>query len=148
MALREMFELDGRVAIVTGGARGIGKACAMALAEMGAKTAIVDLHEENAAQAVADVEALGVEARASICDVTSADAVAKAFHETIDAFGQLDILVTSAGITVWSKAEEMTEEEWDRVLDLDLKGTFLCCQAAGRMMIPRRSGSIINVASM
>lgn len=148
MAIRDMFELKGTVALVTGGARGIGKACATALAEMGANVAIIDILEDLSATAVADLEALGVEAKAMMCDVTKADDVAKAVHQTIDAFGKLDVLVTSAGKTSWAKAEEMTEAEWDEVIDLDLKGTFLCCQAAGRVMIPRRSGSIINIASM
>ncbi|MGQ9730656.1 MAG: SDR family oxidoreductase [Candidatus Zipacnadales bacterium] len=148
MALRDLFELTGKVGVVTGGVRGIGKACAMALAEMGANVAVIDILEELARQAVADLQAFGVQARASICDVTQQDQVAKAFAETVREWGHLDILVNSAGKTIWAKAEKMTEAQWDEVIDLDLKGTFLCCQAAGRVMIPQRSGSIINIASM
>jgi len=148
MALRDLFELKGRVALITGGARGIGKACAAALAEMGADVALIDIHQDNLTAAVADMQALGVRAISSLCDVTQADEVERAFRETAEAFGRLDILVNSAGITVWAKGEEMTEEEWDRVMNIDLKGTFLCCQQAARLMIPQRSGSIINIASM
>ena len=148
MALRDMFELKGRVALITGGARGIGKACAAALAEMGADVALLDIHKENLATAVADMEALGVRAISSLCDVTVASEVEDAFSKAVAALGRLDILVNSAGITIWAKAEEMTEEQWDRVIGLDLKGTFLCCQQAARTMIPQKSGSIINIASM
>ena len=148
MALRDMFELKGRVGLVTGGARGIGKACAAALAEMGADVALLDIHKENLAEAVADIEALGVRAISRLCDVTVESEVQAAFEATAEAFGRLDILVNSAGITIWAKGEEMTEEQWDRVIDIDLKGTFLCCREAARMMVPRESGSIVNIASM
>lgn len=148
MALRDMFELRGRAALVTGAARGIGKACADALAEMGADVALLDIHEENLPKAAEDTNRFGVRVEPILCDVTAADQVAKAFRQTAEAFGRLDVLVNSAGITAWAKGEEMTEEEWDSVIDLDLKGTFLCCQAAGRIMIPQKSGSIINIASM
>jgi len=148
MGLRDMFELKGRVALITGGARGIGKACAAALAEMGADVALVDLHRENLAEAVGDMEALGVRAIASLCDVTVEGEVQAAFRATTAAFGRLDILVNSAGICIWAKGEEMTEEQWDRVVDIDLKGTFLCCQEAGKLMIAQGSGAIVNIASM
>ena len=148
MALRDLFELKGRAALITGGARGIGKACAAALAEMGADVALLDIHKENLAAAVADMEAFGVRAISSLCDVTVTCEVEEAFRHAVDTLGRLDILVNSAGITIWAKGEEMTEEQWDRVIDLDLKGTFLCCQQAARIMIPQKSGSIINIASM
>jgi len=149
MGLRDMFELRGRVALVTGGARGIGKACADALVEMGADLALIDIHEENLAKASEDIRSrFGVGVLISLCDVTKTDQVARAFGEAIGELGRLDVLVNSAGLTIWAKAEEMTEEQWDTVIDLDLKGTFFCCQAAGRVMVPQRSGSIINIASM
>ncbi len=143
-----MFELKGRVALVTGGARGIGKACALALAEMGADVALVDIHKENLAEAVGDIEALGVRAISCLCDVTVEAEVQAAFRATAEAFGRLDILVNSAGITIWAKGEEMTEEQWERVIGIDLKGTFLCCREAAKLMIPQGSGSIVNIASM
>jgi len=110
--------------------------------------AIIDIHKENLEAAVADMEALGVRAVSCLCDVTVGREVEKAFEATAKAFGRLDILVNSAGITIWAKGEEMTEEQWDRVNSIDLKGTFLCCQQAGRLMIPQKSGSIVNIASM
>jgi len=143
-----MFELKDRVALVTGGARGIGKACAAGLAEMGADVALIDIHKENLAEAVADMEALGVRAVSSLCDVTVESEVQAAFRAAAEAFGRLDILVNSAGITVWAKGEEMTEEQWDRVINIDLKGTFLCCREAAKLMIPQGAGSIVNIASM
>jgi NAD(P)-dependent dehydrogenase (short-subunit alcohol dehydrogenase family) len=143
-----MFELKGRVAVVTGGARGIGKTCARGLAEMGADLALVDSHEENLAKAAEDLAAAGTRVVPYLCDVTDPAAVRRTTGDALRDLGHLDILVTSAGIALWAKAEEMSEEEWDRVLDTDLKGTFLCCQAVGRAMIAQRRGSIINVASM
>jgi NAD(P)-dependent dehydrogenase (short-subunit alcohol dehydrogenase family) len=148
MGLRDLFELKGRVALVAGGARGIGKACAAALAEMGADVALLDIHKENLAAAVEDMEALGVRARGWLCDVTQSNEVKSAFSEAAEHFGRLDILVNSAGITIWAKAEEVSEEQWDRVVDIDLKGTFLCCQQAARVMIPQGSGAIVNIGSM
>ena len=149
MGLRDMFELKGRAALVTGGARGIGKSCADALAEMGADVALIDVHEENLAKSSADIaQRFGVRTATSLCDVTRPEEVARAFESAVAALDRLDILVNSAGLTIWAKAEEMTEEQWDKVMDVDLKGTFLCSQAAARTMIPNRSGSIINIASM
>ncbi len=144
-----MFELKERAALVTGGARGIGKACADALAEMGADVALIDIREDDLARASDDIrQRFGVRVVTALCDVTKADEVAQAFGGAAREFGRLDVLVNSAGVTIWAKAEEMTEEEWDTVIDINLKGTFLCCQAAGRAMIPQRSGAIVNIASM
>lgn len=145
MSVREMFELDGKVAAVTGGARGIGRACADALQEMGARIALLDILEDRLEQSAREMGdgTLGI-----VCDVTDKAAVTAAFDRIGQELGRLDILVTSAGICIWANAEEMSEEEWDKVISINLKGIFLCCQAAGRMMIPRKSGSIINIASM
>jgi NAD(P)-dependent dehydrogenase (short-subunit alcohol dehydrogenase family) len=149
VALRDLFELKGRVALVTGGARGIGRACADALAEMGADIALIDTHQENLAKSEADIRArFGVRVLPLLCDVTKVEEVRVAFAAAQKHFGRLDILVNSAGLTIWAKAEEMTEQQWDTVLDIDLKGTFLCCQAAGRLMIAQKRGSIVNIASM
>lgn len=145
MSVRAMFELKDRVAAVTGGARGIGRACADALQEMGARVALLDILEDRTPQSAAQ---MGEGTLGLLCDVTRKAAVTEAFERIQAHFGRLDILVNSAGLCLWAKAEEMTEEEWDRVMDLNLKGTFFCCQAAAQTMIPQRSGSIINVASM
>lgn len=145
MSVREMFELDGKVAAVTGGARGIGRACADALQEMGAKIALLDILEDRLPQSA---EEMGSGTLGIICDVTDKSAVTAAFDRIKAELGRLDVLVNSAGICIWAKGEEMSEEEWDTVLDINLKGTFLCCQAAGSIMIEQQSGSIINIASM
>jgi NAD(P)-dependent dehydrogenase (short-subunit alcohol dehydrogenase family) len=145
MSVRATFELGGKVAAVTGGARGIGRACADGLQEMGAKVALLDVLEDRLAQSA---EEMGEGALGIVCDVTDTAAVTAAFDRIEAECGRLDVLVNSAGICVWASAEEMTEEQWDNVLDVNLKGTFLCCQAAGRIMIAQGSGSIINIASM
>lgn len=145
MSVQQMFDLTGKVAAVTGGARGIGRACADALQEMGAKIALIDLLEDRVEQSA---DEMGDGTIGIVCDCTNSASVTAAFDKVKAEFGRLDILVTSAGICIWSPAEEMSEEDWDKVLDINLKGTFLCCQAAGRIMIGQKSGSIINVASM
>jgi len=145
MSVRQLFDMSGRVAAVTGGARGIGRACADALQEFGCKIALLDILPDRLDQSAAEMGdgTIGV-----MCDVTSAANVTEAFDRIKAEFGRLDVLVNSAGICIWAKGEEMTEEEWDKVLDINLKGTFLTCQAAGRIMIEQQSGSIINIASM
>jgi NAD(P)-dependent dehydrogenase (short-subunit alcohol dehydrogenase family) len=145
MSIRAKFELTNKTAAVTGGARGIGRACADALQEMGARVALVDILQDRLDQSVAEMGGgtIGVE-----CDVTQKAQVQAAFDRIAAEFGHLDILVNSAGICIWNKAEDMTEKEWDTVLDINLKGIFLSCQAAGRLMIARGTGSIINIASM
>ena len=143
--LHEKFDLTGKVAAVTGGARGIGRACADALQEYGCQVALIDILADRVAASAAEMGngTLGIQ-----CDVTNKARVAEAFDQIRATFGRLDVLVNSAGICIWAKAEEMSEEEWDKVIDLNLKGTFLCCQAAAQLMIPQQSGSIINIASM
>lgn len=145
MPIRPLFELGGKVAAVTGGARGIGRACADGLQEFGARIALLDVLEDRVQQSAQE---MGNGTLGLVCDVTDKAAVTDAFAVIEREFGQLDILVCSAGLCIWAEAEEMTEEEWDKVLDINLKGIFLCCQAAARLMIPRKSGSIINIASM
>ncbi len=143
--LRERFELQGKVAAVTGGARGIGRACADALQEYGCRVALLDILEDRVAQSARE---MGEGTLGLTCDVTSSQSVAAAFSRVAAELGRLEVLVNSAGICIWAKGEEMTEEQWDTVLNINLKGTFLCCQAAARLMIPQGSGAIINIASM
>jgi len=145
MALREKFDMTGRVAAVTGGARGIGRACADALQEFGCRIALLDILPDRLEQSAAE---MGEGTLSLLCDVTDKAQVEAAFARIKEEMGRLDVLVNSAGICIWHEAEEMTEEEWDKVLNVNLKGTFLACQAAGRIMIEQRSGSIINIASM
>jgi NAD(P)-dependent dehydrogenase (short-subunit alcohol dehydrogenase family) len=145
MSVKAMLDLSGRTAVVTGGARGIGRACADGLREMGAQVALLDVLEDRLAQSAAE---MGAGTMGVVCDVTDRAAVGAAFGRVAEQLGGPDILVNSAGLCIWGKGEEMPEEDWDRVMDLNLKGTFLCCQAAAQLMIPRQRGSIVNVASM
>ncbi|NSW57743.1 MAG: SDR family oxidoreductase [Armatimonadetes bacterium] len=145
MPVMDKFSLNGRVAAVTGGARGIGRACADALQEMGATLALIDVLEDRVKESA---DEMGAGTLPVACDVTDKAQVEAAFAKIKDSLGRLDILVNSAGICIWAPGEEMAEEEWDKVVDINLKGTFLCCQAAANIMIPQKAGSIINIASM
>jgi NAD(P)-dependent dehydrogenase (short-subunit alcohol dehydrogenase family) len=132
-----LFRLDGRVAAVTGGGSGLGAAMAKGLAQAGAALAIIDVNDGGAARAVA-----------MRCDVTDRAAVDALADRVIAEQGGADVLVNSAGTAFRSPAEEFPEEEFDRIIALNLKGTYLCCQSFGRKMLAHGSGSIINIASI
>ena len=140
-----MTDLAGKVALVTGGARGIGRAAAEALYRAGAAVAIADLDEPGAAEAA---RSLGERALGLYVDVASAEAVQAMVDQVIKVFGGVDILVNSAGICKRRRMLEIPEKEWDLVLAINLKGTFLCCRAALPSMIERGWGRIVNVASI
>jgi NAD(P)-dependent dehydrogenase (short-subunit alcohol dehydrogenase family) len=144
----DLFRLDGRVAAVTGGSSGLGAAMAKGLAQAGAALAIVDVDDEGAARTVATIEEQGGRAVAMHCDVTDKAAVDALADRVVSELGGVDVLVNSAGMAFRSPAEEFPEEEFDRIIALNLKGTYLCCQALGRKMLDRGSGSIINLASI
>ena len=142
------FKLDGKTALITGGGQGIGRGYAYALAEAGAYVAIVDINPATAQQVAKEIKALGRESIAIEADVTVSADAKRMVDSVVKEWGKLDIAVNNAGRTIWEKTEEMTEENWDKVLDLNLKGVFLCAQAEARAMIPRKYGKIINTASM
>ena len=144
----ELFSLKGRDAFVTGAARGIGRGIARGLAEAGARVALVDRDGSGARSAAGELAGEGLECLALEADVTRRDQVEAAIEAILERWGRLDIAVNNAGICHNVPAEAMSEQEWDRVLDLDLRAVFLCAQAAGRRMIAQGSGSIINIASM
>jgi len=148
MGILDRFSLAGRKALVTGAGQGIGQAYALALAEAGADVAVVDINSATAAQVAAEVRALGKQALAITTDVTQSAAVRDMVAQVVNAWGRLDIGVNNAGIGRWANAEEMSEADWDAVLDLNLKAVFLCCQAEGRVMLAQGYGKIINTASM
>lgn len=148
MSLFNLFDLTGRRALVTGAGRGIGRVLALALAEAGCDVSILEIDMKNAESIVKDIHQLGRKGIAFRADVTRKEQVDKAFAETVKELGRLDICVNNAGISIQKPAEEMPEEDWDSILDINLKGVFLCCQAAARIMIPQQKGSIINIASM
>jgi NAD(P)-dependent dehydrogenase (short-subunit alcohol dehydrogenase family) len=145
----EMFRLNDRVALVTGGGGAIGLACAEALAEAGAKVIIADINTKSAENGRAALAAKGYDADAVAMDVTSSKRVAEVADDVVARHGKIDILVNNAGIArSETPAEAVTDEHWLNVLDVNLNGTFWCCRAFGRHMLDRRSGAIVNVGSM
>jgi 2-deoxy-D-gluconate 3-dehydrogenase len=147
--IAQIFDLTGKGAIVTGGGMGIGRAIVMRLAEAGAAVMIVDIDMDAAGKVVQRVKEKGGKAEAIKADIRSLADAKKVAEATVSAFGSLDILVNNAGIYPISKALDTTEELWDRVLDINLKGTFFFCQAAAREMIKaKHGGRIINMASI
>ena len=141
--------LKGKVAIVTGSGRGIGKAIALKLAENGADIVINDIPgSDYADETKKEIEALGVKAIVVRGDVRNKEDVDALISQTVETFGKIDILVNNAGITRDGLMIRMSEEDWDMVLDINLKGAFNCIKAAARPMMKQRSGSIINIASV
>ena len=143
-----MSLLADKVAVVTGAGRGIGRAVALAYARMGADVACVSRTEENSAKVAAEVEALGRKAWALAVDVSDTAAVDAAAKEILESAGRVDILVNNAGVTRDNLLMRMSEEEWDTVLDINLKGAFNFTKAFSRTFIKQRSGRIINIASV
>jgi len=143
----EMFDLSGRTAIVTGGNQGIGFAIARGLAMAGVSVVIANRRAEEGRRAVESLRAEGFAAAAIPTDASSRSSVEALVSRTISDLGKIDILVTSAGAIVRKPVEDISEEEWDHVMDTNLKGVFLCCQLAGRHMIQRKKGKIINISS-
>ena len=148
MHTRELFDLNGRVAIVTGGGGGLGRQMARALAEMGAHLVLCGRKAEHFEEAAAELSALGVRALGLRCDVTSLDDVRALVDRTKAEFGRIDVLVNNAGRAWVAPAATMPVEEWRRVLEVNLTGAFLCAQAAGNVMIEQGGGKIINIASV
>ncbi|MEH7382489.1 3-oxoacyl-[acyl-carrier-protein] reductase [Bacillus sp. JJ1533] len=141
--------LNGKVALVTGASRGIGRTIAIELAKAGAKVAVnYSGSEQKANEVVDEIKALGQEAFAIQANVSDADSVTNMVKEVISTFGSLDILVNNAGITRDNLLMRMKEEEWDDVININLKGVFLCTKAVTRQMMKQRSGKIINIASI
>ena len=147
--IAQLFHLSGKGAVVTGGAMGIGQGIAYRLAEAGAGVMVADIDLKAATQTVEQIKARGGKAQAIRADVRSAADAEKVAQATVDAFGSLDILVNNAGIFPFSKFLDTSEEFWDKVLDVNLKGAFLYSQAAARAMIKGgHGGKIINLASI
>ena len=146
--LRELFDLSGKVALVTGGSRGLGKEMAEGLAEAGASLMILARRAQWLTPTVEEFRNRGFRCESALCDVSNADDVQAVIDRTIEAFGQIDILVNNAGVTWGQPIEEHPIEKWNMVLQINLTGAFLFSQRAGREMLKRRSGNIINVASV
>jgi NAD(P)-dependent dehydrogenase (short-subunit alcohol dehydrogenase family) len=144
----DRFRLNGRVALVTGGGQGIGRAFAHALGEAGAAVAVVDRAADTAEAVVAELTAKDIQAIAVTADVTQADQVQGMVDSVVAHWGRLTIAVNNAGIAGWYDAETMTEADWDKMLAVNLKGVFLCAQAEAQVMLGAGYGKIINTASM
>jgi 2-dehydro-3-deoxy-D-gluconate 5-dehydrogenase len=143
------FGLQERNAIVTGAGQGLGQGIALALAHAGASVVVADLpsNEARSRDTVAQIEALGARACFIPLDVTNLPSIQSMTQEAIATFGHIDILVNNAGVNAPKLAVDVTEAEWDRVLDIGLKGSFFCSQAVGRHMIERGYGRVINISS-
>ena len=146
--IRELFDLTGKTAIVTGTSRGIGVEMAEALAEAGASLMLCARRERELGERVAEFRARGFTVEAATCDVSKEEDVTAVIEAAIKKFGKIDILVNNAGTSWGAMPEEMTLAEWQKVIDVNLTGCFLFAQAAGRKMLKQNSGSIINIASI
>jgi len=142
------MDFKGQVALVTGSARGIGRAIAEALACKGVALAIADVNLDEAKTASTDMAKYGIKTMALRLDVANSREVIAAFEEILKEFGRLDILVNNAGITRDSLLLRMKEEDWDAVIDVNLKGVFLCAKEAVKAMAKQRYGRIVNIASV
>ena len=146
--VKELFDLSGRVAVITGGSIGLGRQMAEGLAEMGANLALSARKKERCEETAHHVQKLGVRAAAYACDVKDPASVQQMIDDVVSRFGRIDILINNAGISWGAPVENMKLADWQKVLDTNLTGTFLCSQAAGKIMIGQKSGKIINVASV
>ncbi|MDQ3586230.1 MAG: 3-oxoacyl-ACP reductase FabG [Acidobacteriota bacterium] len=146
--LKQLFDLTGRTAIVTGGSRGLGQEMAEGLAEAGASVMLCARREQWLAPTVEEMRARGFRVEGMVCDVTNPEQVGRVVGATIEAYGKVDILVNNAGVSWGERPEEMALDKWQKVIDINLTGAFLFAQAAGREMLKREYGRIINIASI
>ena len=146
--IKELFDLSGRVAIVTGGSRGLGQEIAEGLAEAGASLMLCARREQWLWPTVKEMRERGFKVEGSLCDVSNSEQVQQVVEATINAYGKIDILVNNAGVSWGERPETMPLDKWQKVIDTNLTGAFLFSQAAGREMLKRAYGRIINVASV
>jgi NAD(P)-dependent dehydrogenase (short-subunit alcohol dehydrogenase family) len=148
MSVYDIFSIKGRKALVTGAGKGIGKVLALALAEAGCDVALFGLHKENLSEVAAEIKKSGQKALVIPGDVSKKDDVVRAFSIIKLEFGRLDICVNNAGISMQVPVEQMSETEWDRIIDINMKSVFFCSQEAANLMMPQKTGSIINIGSI
>lgn len=145
----ELFDLTGKVAFVTGAGSGIGQAIAIGLSKAGADVVCVDLFDtDELKKTVSEIEKNNKKAISCLADVSKKVEIQSAVDKAVEVFKKIDIAVNCAGIANAAPAEEMTEEMWDKMIDVDYKGIFLSCQAQGNVMIKQGFGSIVNIGSM
>jgi gluconate 5-dehydrogenase len=143
-----LFTLEGRVAIVTGGSRGLGQEMAEGLAEAGASLMLCARREQWLTPTIDEMRKRGFRVEGMLCDVSKPAEVAAVVDKTVSMFGKIDILINNAGVTWAAEPEDLPIDKWQKVVDINLTGAFLFAQAAGREMLKRKSGRIINVASI
>jgi NAD(P)-dependent dehydrogenase (short-subunit alcohol dehydrogenase family) len=146
--MSHLFDLTGKVAVVTGGAGGIGRAQALGLADAGAAVVVASRKLEHLENVADEIKAKGRQSLAVTVNVTDEKSVVDLMKCVLDKFPHIDILVNAAGIAIRKPAEIFPIDEWQQVLDVNTRGTFLCCQAAGRVMIKQKYGKIVNIASI
>ncbi len=148
MNVKQLLDLTGRVAIITGGSVGLGRQMAEGLAEMGANLVLCARKKERCQQAAEELQPLGVKTLALGCDVKNAAGIQEVVDATLSQFGRVDILINNAGASWGAPVEEMRLEHWNKVIETNLTGTFLFSQAVGKVMITQRRGKIVNIASV
>ncbi|HEV1993256.1 MAG TPA: SDR family oxidoreductase [Candidatus Acidoferrum sp.] len=148
MNVKQLFDLTGRVAIISGGSMGLGRQMAEGLAEMGANLVLCARKKERCQQAAEELQKLGVRTLALGCDVKNPAQIQEVVDATVSEFGRIDILINNAGTSWGAPVEEMRLEHWNKVIETNLTGTFLFSQAAGKIMIRQGRGKIINIASV
>jgi gluconate 5-dehydrogenase len=147
MKVMDLFSLEGQTCIVTGGATGLGQQMAVGLAEAGSNIVICSRKLERCQDTAHEIESLGVKALAFRCDLNQEEEIDRVVKETIKEFGRIDVLVNNSGRTWGASVEELKVEDWKKVIDLNITGTFQFTQKVGREMIKKRNGKIINIAS-
>jgi NAD(P)-dependent dehydrogenase (short-subunit alcohol dehydrogenase family) len=146
--MNKMFDLTGKVALVVGGHGGIGKAIALGLADAGADVALASRNLEALKGVVKEIEAKGRKSLAITVDVVDEKKVSEMVGKVLKAFPRIDILVNAAGLAIRKPADTFPIDEWQKVMDINTRGTFLCCQAVGRVMLKQKGGKIINISSV
>ncbi|MBU8906098.1 SDR family oxidoreductase [Desertibacillus haloalkaliphilus] len=148
MSVFQLFDLTGKVALITGGGRGLGKQMAEAYADAGCDIIVCSRKLENCEDTAAALKEKGVRTKAFACDVTNEEDVDRVVQEVIEEFGKIDVLVNNSGATWGADVEEMPVDAWDKVMNVNVKGTFLMSQKVGKHMIENQSGKIINISSV
>lgn len=146
--MTSLFDLEGKLAVVTGGAGGIGKALALGLADAGADVVVTSRGLGKLEEAAKEIRARGRKGLAISTDVTQVKSVEEMVADTLSKFSRIDILINAAGIAIRKPADTFPIDEWQQVMDINTRGTFICCQAIGRVMIKQRLGKIVNVSSV
>jgi NAD(P)-dependent dehydrogenase (short-subunit alcohol dehydrogenase family) len=146
--LLDKFSLAGQVGIVTGGGQGLGKVFCRAFAEAGADLVVAEINRETGPETAAELQQMGRRALYVQTDVSDRASVLAMAERCLAEFGRIDFLMNNAGITKWGQAEEVSEDDWRAVIDVNLNGLFFCCQAVAPAMIEQGKGSIVNIASM